>query len=72
MVFLQFLQPYVVELLDKLVENVGYEEDPNEDDVTKLKRIKALRWACTFGHSKCKRIATEKLSRHLADPEAHK
>lgn len=54
------------------MENVGYEEDPDEDNLTKLKRISALELACNFGHAECKRMANVKLNEHLADPETHK
>lgn len=56
-------------ILDKLIKNIGYEEDPAEDDLTKLKRSKILTWACDFDHSECKRIATVKLNEYLANPE---
>lgn len=59
-------------MLSKLVESVGYEEDPAEDDITKLKRSSALKWACTFGHTECRRLANIKLNEFLADPETHK
>lgn len=62
----------MLEILDGLINNVGYEEDPAEDDFTKLKRTKALQWACTFGHPVCKRMATINLSKHFADPKTHK
>jgi len=58
--------------LDELIKNVGYEENPAEDDVTKLKRSNTLKWACNFGHSECKRMATVKLNEFLADPETHR
>jgi len=58
--------------LDGLIKNVGYEEDPGEDDLTKLIRIEALKWACTLGHSECKRMATVKLNQFLADPKTYK
>jgi len=62
----------MVDLLDSLLENVGYEENPSDDDITKMKRRDALKWACTVGHVKCKEIAADKLSKHLADPDTHK
>jgi len=58
--------------LDGLIKNIGYEEDPAEDDLKKLQRTEALKWACTLGHSKCKRMATVKLNEHFADPKTYK
>ncbi|GAB1862311.1 hypothetical protein CAJAP_03390 [Camponotus japonicus] len=66
------LKSYLIEILDGLIKNVGYQEDPDEDDLTKLQRTKALKWACTLGHSECKRMATVKLNEHFADPITHK
>ncbi|KAL6262284.1 hypothetical protein P5V15_007378 [Pogonomyrmex californicus] len=63
---------YVLHILDGLIKNVGYEENPAEDDFTQLKRANTLKWACNFGHSECKKKATIKLSEFLTNPEAHK
>ncbi|XP_025270275.1 puromycin-sensitive aminopeptidase-like protein, partial [Camponotus floridanus] len=66
------LKSYLIEILDGLIKNVGYEENPDEDDLTKLQRTKALKWACTLGHSECKRMATVKLNEHFENPITHK
>ncbi|KAL6443900.1 hypothetical protein ACFW04_001724 [Cataglyphis niger] len=68
----EVFKSYILEILDGLINNVGYEEDPTEDDFTKIKRSEALKWACFFGHSMCKRMATIKLNKHFADPKKHK
>ncbi|KMQ90613.1 aminopeptidase n [Lasius niger] len=68
----EFFKTYILEILNGLVKNVGYEEDPAEDDLTKFKRSQALKWACSFGLSECKRMATVKLNEHFADPKTHK
>jgi len=71
-ILLHNFQLHMVNLLNELLENVGYEENPHDDDITKMKRLEALQWACTVGHEKCKEIAADKLSKHLADPDIHK
>ncbi|XP_071571519.1 aminopeptidase N-like [Temnothorax nylanderi] len=63
---------YMVEIFDKLLEHVGYEENPDDDDITKMLRLDATHWACTVGHAECKRRAAVKLSEHLADPDTRK
>ncbi|XP_025270285.1 puromycin-sensitive aminopeptidase-like protein, partial [Camponotus floridanus] len=68
----EFLKSYIIKILDALIKNVGYEEDPGEDDLTKFTRIEALKWACTLGHSECKKMATVKLNEFLADPKTYK
>ncbi|XP_020287755.1 thyrotropin-releasing hormone-degrading ectoenzyme-like [Pseudomyrmex gracilis] len=66
------LQRFFAKLMNNLIESMGYEEDPADDDFTKMNRMSVLRWACAFGHVKCKTMATTLLSQHLADPETHK
>jgi len=58
--------------LDELIKNVGYEEDPAENELIKLTRVNTLKWACYFNHSECKRIATIKLNEVLANPETYR
>jgi len=62
----------MMKLFDGLLQNVGYEENSDDDDITKLKRLDAIKWACILGHAGCKEIATIKLNEHLADPDTHK
>ncbi|XP_071627753.1 aminopeptidase N-like [Temnothorax longispinosus] len=63
---------HMVGIFDKLLEHVGYEENPDDDYITKMLRLDATHWACTVGHAECKRRAAVKLSEHFADPETHK
>lgn len=67
-----YLKEYVLRILNELIKDVGYDEDPADDDITKLKRYNILKWACAFGHSECKRIAAVKLNEFLANPETHR
>ncbi|XP_077274362.1 aminopeptidase N-like isoform X4 [Temnothorax americanus] len=63
---------HMVKIFDGVLQHVGYEENPDDDDITKMLRLDALKWACTVGHAECKRRAAVKLSEHLADPDTHK
>jgi len=65
-------QSLLRDLLDSLLEKIGYEESPSDDDITKMKRRDALKWACIVDHEICKEFAKNKLSKHLADPDTHK
>ncbi|XP_036150482.1 aminopeptidase N-like [Monomorium pharaonis] len=60
---------YILHILDEHIKSVGYEEDPAENDLTKLKRYYTLKWACSLGHSECKRMANIKLNEILENPE---
>ncbi|XP_032687700.1 glutamyl aminopeptidase-like isoform X1 [Odontomachus brunneus] len=51
-----------IEILNGLLEEVGYEENINEDDMTKSLRLLGLKWACKFGHEPCKGAAMIKLT----------
>ncbi|XP_024875506.1 aminopeptidase N-like [Temnothorax curvispinosus] len=63
---------YMVEIFDGILQHVGYEENFDDDDLTKILRLEATKWACTVGHAECKRSAAVKLSKHFADPDTHK
>ncbi|XP_011871822.1 PREDICTED: aminopeptidase N-like [Vollenhovia emeryi] len=60
------------ELMDGLLKSVGYEEQPNEDDISQHRRLQVTKWACLVGNAECKRMATAKLEHYLADVNAHK
>ncbi|XP_071630397.1 aminopeptidase N-like [Temnothorax longispinosus] len=63
---------YMVQTIDGVLQHVGYEENPDDDDITKMLRLDTTKWACTVGHAECKRRAAVKLSEHFADPDTYK
>ncbi|XP_011063440.1 PREDICTED: puromycin-sensitive aminopeptidase-like protein [Acromyrmex echinatior] len=63
---------YFEHLLNELLQYVKYVENPDDDDITKLTRINALKCACILGNKKCKEVTALKLSKHLADPKTYK
>ncbi|KAL0111108.1 hypothetical protein PUN28_012806 [Cardiocondyla obscurior] len=67
-----YYKQFILNILDKLIKSVGYEEDPVENNLTKLKRAMILRWACNFGHSECKKTANVKLNEYIANPETYR
>ncbi|XP_011864153.1 PREDICTED: glutamyl aminopeptidase-like [Vollenhovia emeryi] len=60
---------FLIRILDELLAYLGYEENP--DDVTKLLRLDATKWACTIGHDKCQKTAADKLNKYLEDPDTN-
>ncbi|XP_011630808.1 aminopeptidase N-like [Pogonomyrmex barbatus] len=66
------MNSHVAQTLDKLFKSTGCEENPEENDIIKLRRVKVAKWACLLGNLECKKMATVKLSNHLADPETNK
>jgi len=59
-------------LLDGPLQILGFEGHSTENNFTKCLRQEILRWACTFGHSRCLEMAKERLRFHLKDPEKFK
>ncbi|XP_032687702.1 thyrotropin-releasing hormone-degrading ectoenzyme-like isoform X2 [Odontomachus brunneus] len=56
---------FVLEILDSLLQKVGYDELTEDNDMTKSLRLLGLKWACKLGHTVCKTTATSKLSLSL-------
>ncbi|KAL6262834.1 hypothetical protein P5V15_005624 [Pogonomyrmex californicus] len=57
----------IIRLLDSLLQQIGYEENRNENDLIKCLRQEATKWACVLGDSRCKKKALEKLEWHLSN-----
>ena len=55
--------------LGKLLENIGYHEILNDDDLTKCLRQEAAKWMCLFNNTECQTIAKIKLNNHLGNPK---
>ncbi|XP_011058986.1 PREDICTED: aminopeptidase N-like isoform X1 [Acromyrmex echinatior] len=62
----------LIELFDRLLLKIGYEENPHDDDLTIMTKIDVLKFACIFGHVKCKAMAAVKLNKHLERPKIYK
>nr|CAD7445351.1 unnamed protein product [Timema bartmani] len=50
---------YVLSLLDKAYNQLGFQEKESDDHVTKLNRHLILTWACKLGSESCTKTATE-------------
>lgn len=62
----------MLQIFEVLLRIIGYQENSSDDDMMKMLRLEAAKWACTLGDTECKRIAAAKLNKHLADPDNHK
>lgn len=67
-----FFQPYLFNLMHKLFDHIDFEENPDDDPLTILVRMKLYTFGCTFGHSKCLAKITAKLLAYVEDPIANK
>jgi len=59
-------------ILPILFKKIGYQEIPDENDLTKCLRQEIAKWACVLGDSDCRIIATSRLEWHFTNPEKHK
>nr|CAD7256997.1 unnamed protein product [Timema shepardi] len=50
---------YVLSLLDKAYQQLGFQEKKSDDHVTKLNRNLILTWACKLGSESCIKTSTE-------------
>ncbi|XP_067212157.1 aminopeptidase Q-like isoform X2 [Linepithema humile] len=55
-------------ILNRVLEIIGYDEKPNESDLTKCLREEAAKWACIIGAAKCRENATLHLIKYLKNP----
>lgn len=55
----------MLSILNGLLSNIGYEDDPNDDKITKVMRGIALKWACNLSDSECIRLADLKLQHRM-------
>lgn len=51
----------MMDSLDSLLINIGYEERSTDDEMTKSLRLLAAQWACKLGLQKCLEAATAQL-----------
>ncbi|KAL6260350.1 hypothetical protein P5V15_007881 [Pogonomyrmex californicus] len=63
---------HVAGILNELLQNTGYEENFDDDDITKMKRVEATKWACLLDNPETKKMINLKLKEHLEDPDNHK
>ncbi|KAG7211602.1 hypothetical protein KM043_010857 [Ampulex compressa] len=68
----KILKPHILNLMNALIESIGFEEHPEDSTVVKIQRAEIAMWACRLGHSQCKAAAAAKLAAHMQDPKVHK
>ncbi|KAJ8889377.1 hypothetical protein PR048_008876 [Dryococelus australis] len=63
---------YVRGLLQKAVDEVGFDARPSDSHVTKLLRGLVMKWACNLGDQNCISNATKQLADSMADPSSNR
>ncbi|XP_011701751.1 PREDICTED: aminopeptidase N-like isoform X2 [Wasmannia auropunctata] len=62
----------IIDLFDKLLQNMGYDENLYDNNITTEMKQEAMKWACTLGHKGCIEVAAVKLSKHIEHPDTYK
>ncbi|XP_070155132.1 aminopeptidase N-like [Polyergus mexicanus] len=57
------------EILDGVLEQIGYEEHSEDNILTKYLRQEVAKWACIIEHPKCIQMAKQNLERHIIHSE---
>lgn len=57
------------EILNGVLEQIGYEERSEENILTKYLRQEVAKWACILKHPKCIQMAKRNLERHIIHSE---
>lgn len=47
------MQPYILKLMNNVIESVGFDLDPDDDYITRSTKISVRKWACHFDHIGC-------------------
>jgi hypothetical protein len=66
-----FFQNYVLNLLEDVYEELGFEERDDDNQVTLLHRVSVLTWACRLGLEDCVNRAVEIFKSYQEDAENH-
>ena len=63
---------HIANYFTPILNEIGYEEDPKDDDMTKKIRPKLAFYACALGNPTCRSAAADKLNKYFADRAIHK
>ncbi|XP_070161373.1 aminopeptidase N-like [Polyergus mexicanus] len=68
----QNIKAKVLKILGDLLWEIKYEEDSEENDLTKCLRQEAIKWACILDDSQCQKKAHDKLLMRIVKLETNK
>lgn len=64
----ELLKPYILDLMNNIIETIGTQDYPNDDYFTKVIRHAILNDACIYDHPLCLREAHAQLIAYLENP----
>lgn len=62
------MQPYILDLMNNIIETIGTQDRPNDDYFIKIIRHAILNDACIYDHPLCLREANVQLITYLENP----
>lgn len=62
------IKDFMLSLMENLLKDIGYDDDPNDSFFTMMKRGSALQAACRLGHDECIEMAAVKMAEYLDNP----
>ncbi|XP_076397777.1 aminopeptidase N-like [Megachile rotundata] len=66
------IKAFMLSIMENLIKNIGYEDDPKDTLFTVLMRAEVLEAACLLGHDECIKMAADKMADFLDDPNKYK
>ncbi|XP_029160652.1 aminopeptidase N-like [Nylanderia fulva] len=66
------LKTKIRNILDELLQNIGYDENITDHYFTNYLRQEAAKWSCVLGNPNCQQTATSKLQQHLENRTINK
>ncbi|XP_058791423.1 aminopeptidase N-like [Phymastichus coffea] len=66
-----FFKEYVLNITQRFVQSVGFEESSEDEHIDKLKRVLAVHWSCLLGNMTCSNYAKTKLEKWIAQTESN-
>ncbi|XP_032687683.1 aminopeptidase N-like isoform X2 [Odontomachus brunneus] len=64
-----YVKDFIVEILGTLLNNIGLENSPGEENTVTSLRLMAKHWACILGQQACMENVNDKLTIRIADLE---
>ncbi|EFN78363.1 Aminopeptidase N [Harpegnathos saltator] len=58
---------FIMDIMNSVLTQIGYDEEPTDDNMLKSTRLLLLNWMCNHGNDKCRPSARDKLRAYFKD-----